>query len=193
MILGTHNSMAYGNPRKWWMKIFAPFSVCQTKTIDEQLAEGVRCFDLRVRLQRSKSGEWTFAHGLYETCQPVLSTICYLGDWARTHHEPLYIRIILERKKYDGYETQKFYRLCRWMLDKYSGRLVCFEGRRKGGWKEIFPYTVKISVWQPVSSVAEDARWYEKVLPKVYARRKNAENREKAGYGNEDVALFDFV
>ena len=36
MIKGSHNTMSYLTPRKWWMRLVAPWARCQSKTIDEQ-------------------------------------------------------------------------------------------------------------------------------------------------------------
>lgn len=45
-----------------------------------------------------------------------------------------------------------------------------------------------IHLW--VASSMEDSKWYEKVLPKLYSRRKNKENYLKIKPG---INLFDFV
>ena len=42
-ILGTHNSMSYLPPLRWWGWLLIPFARCQNKTIDGQLAAGARC------------------------------------------------------------------------------------------------------------------------------------------------------
>ena len=63
-IIGTHDSITAHPPRKWWMKLGKWIAVTQDKTIWQQYANGIRCFDLRVRLD--KNGKWIMAHGLYE-------------------------------------------------------------------------------------------------------------------------------
>ena len=51
-ILGSHNSMSYLPPLRWWGWLLTPFARCQNKTIDGQLAAGAQCFDLRVSFDR---------------------------------------------------------------------------------------------------------------------------------------------
>ena len=60
-IFGTHNSMSYLPPLHWWGWLMIPFARCQNKTIDEQLAAGARCFDLRVAFDRHDMAH--FRHG----------------------------------------------------------------------------------------------------------------------------------
>jgi hypothetical protein len=64
MILGTHNS-ATGGKLLWWQKIFSwiinPTSKCQDRTIPEQLADGVKVFNLQVA---KVAGTWRFTHGI---------------------------------------------------------------------------------------------------------------------------------
>ena len=44
MILkGTHNSMSYLPPEKWWMWLLRPFARCQRKTLAEQVKAGMQC------------------------------------------------------------------------------------------------------------------------------------------------------
>lgn len=91
-IIGTHNSMSYLPPLRWWGWLMLPFARCQRKTIDEQLAAGARCFDLRVSFDRN--GMAHFRHGwcLFggdETVTSVLTRLQRCG-------EPIYVRLILE-------------------------------------------------------------------------------------------------
>ena len=61
MTLGTPHS-ATGGKLLWWLKLFEwlinPTSKCQDKTIQEQLADGVRWFNLQVAYYRNK---WRFS------------------------------------------------------------------------------------------------------------------------------------
>ena len=64
MILGTHNS-ATGGQLLWWLRPLAwvinPTSKCQDRTIQEQLIDGVKVFNLQVAYV---GGKWRFTHGL---------------------------------------------------------------------------------------------------------------------------------
>lgn len=64
-MIGSHNSMTYLKASsKVWEKLSAYWR-CQDKTIDEQIAAGVRWFDIRVAYDKSARGSsfWKFAHG----------------------------------------------------------------------------------------------------------------------------------
>lgn len=61
---GTHNSMTYLEPLRWWMRLFVPFSKCQRISLAGQAAHGARYFDIRVRYNKDRG--LVFAHGLVE-------------------------------------------------------------------------------------------------------------------------------
>ena len=63
MIIGSHNSWSYLSPRKWWMKLISFTAKCQSYNIIDQYKVGVRCFDLRVRFNKT---ELIIAHGMIE-------------------------------------------------------------------------------------------------------------------------------
>jgi hypothetical protein len=96
MTLGTHNS-ATGGQLLWWLRPLAwvinPTSKCQDKTIQEQLADGVKVFNLQVAFV---NGKWRFSHGLALYKEDVMLTIRQLRAWA-TRHEPIYIQLYLDR------------------------------------------------------------------------------------------------
>ena len=96
MKLGTHNS-ATGGKLLWWLKPLAwvinPTSKCQDKTIQEQLQDGVKVFNLQVAYI---GGKWRFSHGLALYKEDVMLTIRQLRAWA-TKHEPIYIQLYLDR------------------------------------------------------------------------------------------------
>lgn len=96
MILGTHNS-ATGGRLLWWLRPLAwvinPTSKCQDRTIQEQLIDGVKVFNLQVAYI---NGKWRFSHGLALYREDVMLTIRQLRAWA-TKHEPIYIQLYLDR------------------------------------------------------------------------------------------------
>ena len=81
MILGTHNS-ATGGKLLWWLRplawIINPTSKCQDKTIQEQLKDGVRFFNLQVAYV---NGKWRFSHGLALYKEEVLLTMRQMRAW----------------------------------------------------------------------------------------------------------------
>ena len=96
MILGTHNS-ATGGQLVWWLRPLAwvinPTSKCQDRTIADQLADGVKVFNLQVAYI---DGRWRFSHGLAIYKEDVMLTIRQLRAWA-TKHEPIYIQLYLDK------------------------------------------------------------------------------------------------
>lgn len=107
MKLGTHNSATGGN-LLWWLKPFAwiinPTSKCQDKTIQEQLMDGVKVFNLQVAYI---GGKWRFSHGLALYKEDVMLTIRQLRAWA-TKHEPIYIQLYLDRCFWCRQDTAAF-------------------------------------------------------------------------------------
>ena len=61
MILGSHNTMSYVTPLVWWRRLLRPFYRCQAKTLEGQIAAGVRWFDIRVA--QDGDGRFVCAHG----------------------------------------------------------------------------------------------------------------------------------
>ena len=84
----SHDSFTYGKPRRWYQWLLQPFSKTQNLTIEQQIAEGVRCFDLRVRF--GKNGQLIACHGLSEYKVNVFTEIL------RIEKAGCYYRIVLE-------------------------------------------------------------------------------------------------
>ena len=82
MIFGTHNS-ATGGQLLWWRPlawVINPTSKCQDKIITDQLADGVKLFNLQVALV---GGKWRFTHGLAIYKEDVIETIVMQSFAAR--------------------------------------------------------------------------------------------------------------
>ena len=96
MKLGTHNS-ATGGKLLWWLKPLAwlinPTSKCQDKTIQEQLADGVKVFNLQVAYI---GGKWRFSHGFALYKEDVIETIAMMKTCA-TKDNPIYIQLYLDK------------------------------------------------------------------------------------------------
>lgn len=60
---GSHNTMTYLKPHKWWMKLINFTSKCQDKTPEEQYAAGVRYFDIRVCMEHDDTLPSYYGHG----------------------------------------------------------------------------------------------------------------------------------
>lgn len=184
IIIGTHNSMSFLKPKHWWMRpINWLFAQCQN---NENAVFDGGCVDIRIYWDNDV---WRFAHGLvsYEFDDKyqnnIYQTISTLKKSA-VH----YFRIILER---DGNE-EGFAKLCERLEYKYDGEDVTFiGGYRKSDWKQLYDFgTNDIPIHQWVGSMADDARWYEKFMPRLYAKRMNIHNLKNAKKG---INLYDFI
>ena len=96
MILGTHNS-ATGGRLLWWLRPLAwvinPTSKCQDRTIADQLADGVKVFNLQVA---SVGKKWRFTHGLAVYKEDVWE-ILKLMKLCASVKEPIYIQLYLDK------------------------------------------------------------------------------------------------
>lgn len=196
-IIGTHNSMTYLRPQKWYGWFMIPFARCQRKTIEQQWNDGARCFDLRIRF--TKQGEPYFAHGLYECTHEVkpIDVLVRLDRLMIRYNQPAFVRLILEDPDKQNYNVYYFEQLCR-VWETHQARqsvtvnnvLRFFGGNRKGDWAQIVEFDYKPNLTQYVGSMMEDARWYEKIMPFAYAWRRNKKNKQNP---QGDIAIYDFI
>ena len=195
VLIGSHNTMTYLPIEcKWYLKPFMwvgnkLFAQCQNHNIYYQIfSRQVRVFDLRVYL--GPDNQWNFAHGLakYQTDYNLDRILRILS----LYNFPIYVRILLEKYKNEE-ECDEFAKMCENIEQTYPN-ITFFGGNRKGDWKKLYQFKDKSftddnnNQW--VSSMAPDARWYEKVCPRLYAMRKNKSNKQKA---KELTNLYDFV
>ena len=88
--IGTHNSVTGEKSYGVLSKIVAIFSICQFKTIQEQLEAGCTYFDIRVC--KTRRG-WICAHGLWESKRSADSILQELNDSGKE----VYVRLTLEK------------------------------------------------------------------------------------------------
>lgn len=193
-VIGTHNSMTYLPPARWYMWFMIPFARCQRAAIEEQWKAGARVFDIRLRFDRE--GNLSYAHGLYHCRRSKAPGLCdllgKLQKWQTDSGEQVYVRLILEDSQKEYYQASYFIDLCAELEDLFPG-LTFYGGNRKGDWKKLWKFRGDVDDTlnnQWVSSMAEDARWYEKALPFAYARRCNKRNKEGV---RQIFNLFDFL
>lgn len=194
-IIGTHNSMTYLRPQKWYGWFMIPFARCQRKTIEEQWYDGARCFDLRIRF--TKQGEPYFAHGLYECTHKVkfIDVLTQLDKLILRDGQPAFVRLILEDPDKQNHNVVYFKAFCQAWETHQAFHTVnkwihFFGGNRKGDWAQIVEFDYKPNLTQYVGSMMEDARWYEKIMPFAYAWRRNKKNKQNP---QGDIAIYDFI
>lgn len=172
------------------MRLFSLFWRCQINDLKRQYAEGVRCFDLRIRNVNNK---WVFAHGIV-TIKDVelVEVLNYLNAKASMHKELIYIRLLLETRKPDIHQEHKFKELCHEMERKYYGTLKFFEARRKFDWVQLYDFDgFSPNIIQYVGSMKS---WYGKICPWLYWKLNYRKDKEKLNhYSNDTIVLFDFI
>ena len=107
MIYGTHNS-ATGGELLWWQKplawIINPTSKCQDRTIADQLADGVKVFNLQIAYI---GGKWRFSHGLALYKEDVWKTLKLMRLCASVK-EPIYFQLYLDKCFWCKQDVEEF-------------------------------------------------------------------------------------
>lgn len=219
-LIGTHDSMSFLSPKNPLMYLGGLLVArCQSKNLEEQAKAGAQVFDLRVYYDKkgkmvkckTKSfnhiiDHWRFAHGackfrgmtLFEALEQLMEIL------ENSSHQRFYIRVIYER----GEHQLDFIEMCKLIEKIYheetGGKFVFFGGNQKSDWKQLYKFNniyckeyaneyggfsdLYNNQW--VSSMAEDARWYEKAIPYLYAKRMNEKNLTKTKFLTN---LYDFL
>lgn len=188
MILGSHNTMSYLPPKKWYMYPFRFMAKCQNRPIEDQYAAGARVFDIRISFD--KKGNIEFRHGLsaYKTENPF-----EVFEYFNSVLEPIKIRVMLENTKHSKRQEQQsalFFMLCSYLENTYTN-IEFFGGQRKYDGKVIYSFkNPDIPLTQMISSMT----WkiWDDWWPWLYAHFMNKKNLEK--YKNTDkTVLMDFI
>ena len=192
IVYGSHNTMTYLPIKNWWLFPGLLIARCQKRDYIEQFNRGARVFDLRV-YYNTKTYQWEFAHGLinFKSKETLSRIVWHLAQLKKTTQDDVYVRIILEKWTSES-QCRYFSEVCAAYELKYP-KLKFIGGNRKGDWKKLYTFKTDVpdnlnNQW--VSSMAEDARWYEKAFPFLYARRMNKKNKIKM---KEKLNLFDFI
>lgn len=184
-ILGTHDTMTYATPTKWWMKPFKKYGECQTLSIKEQLNIGVTYFDLRIRFD--KKGKPYFCHGLLEFSEDVNSVLSMLDS--HCDKSPIYLRLMLEITKEDKKQEEMFdeYRL--YIAKNYSNLNIWFcKKYNLYVPQKIFGYNL-VEKYEWINSVKKFL-----LTPKFFARQYNKEILDLLPKYQEDTILVvDYI
>lgn len=207
MILGSHNTMTYLPPKKWWMWFGRFMAKCQKLDYKKQYDAGVRFFDFRIFITTDKQGFYdpTFSHGLIDFKSPnpenILSYLNTKGD--------VYCRFIFEKGTEE--EQKTFEGFVRQWVNEYKN-LKIVQIKDKKTWKNLLPECVTHPNIQIVDCYASSNGSYpqynklpgilrskswsglliDDLYPWIYAKLNNKKNLEK--YKDIDgVLLIDFV
>lgn len=185
MIFGTHNS-ATGGKLLWWLRpiggIINLTSKCQDKTITDQLADGVKLFNLQVAYV---GGKWRFTHGLAVYKEDVIETLAKMKACA-TAKEPIYFQLYLDKCLWCKQDEIKFIELIAQIRNEFlDDKLMMFDPWVEGTNEHLKMGNVfeRISLeehyWTLAWGKMYGKTWLDKIpLPRRHARKHNAEYKK---------------
>ena len=184
MKLGTHNSMTYLKPKKWYLYPFRFMARCQSKTIQEQYEEyGIRFFDLRIKFD--KNGNPEFAHGSISYKEDVDYILRYLNS----RNEEVKVRFVLEIKKPNELQENLFKLYCALCESLYSN-IKFNNGRRKCDWQVVYDFENPEPEYDEKVSSTTWKIW-DDWCPYIYARLMNKKNIKKGT--DKEYMTLDFI
>lgn len=179
--IGTHNSMTYLKPYKWYMYPFKFIAKCQSVSIEKQYELGARMFDIRVSFDKYGLPEFRHGHMVFEG--DVYKTLDFLNK------KGVYVRLLLEVNKYDKVKEEHFIDFCH-LCEEYWTNIKFFCGRRKYDWKQLYKFELDdIDVVQKVSSMTGTI--LDDWCPWFYARIMNKRNIRE--HKDNRWLLIDFI
>lgn len=194
MIFGTHNS-ATGGQLLWWLRPLAwvinPTSKCQDKTIDEQLRDGVKLFNLQVAYDGKR---WRFSHGLALYKEDVIETIAKMRACALAK-EPIYFQLYLDRSFWYKQDEEAFAQLLadikREFCCPYFVMLCAWvEGTKKYPHKSESKLKWQERYWTTTWASINATTWLDNLpLPRCHAERYNARYKRECA---TEYLMLDF-
>lgn len=202
MILGSHNTLSYLKPTKWWMRPFRFMAQCQSLPLKQQWEVGCRVFDIRLIFDK-KDGSPRAAHGLMEFGDEntIYTALCFLNCRAKETGEKVYVRLLNERdENYD-----RFIGFCETLC---FPNLIFFGCNNKKTWERLYNFNeIEPNLVDKYASMNHDechedeSGWHHEdcngtiwddIFPRIYAKFNNKKWREH--YKDVDVYLLqDFV
>ena len=192
--LGTHNS---GTSSKlvWWQRPFGWLinltSRCQTLSIEEQLKNNVRFFNLQVTYYK---GQWVFSHGLAIYKDKLIDAIELMEQYA-TPDCPVYYQLFLDKNFLLGQNVDEFEKITNRLLTKSNNakmRYSYIEGTQK-----YLYLNAKDDVdcsehyWTMNWAKVNKKSWIDLIpLPKRHAKKYNKEYVEQ---NKSDYLMLDFI
>lgn len=192
MKLGTHNSMSYLPPKKWYMYPFRFIAKCQSKDIKDQYKLGARMFDIRVSF--NNDDEPILKHGIIEFKTKGYTIYNILGylNMISTNKDRIYVRTILEDTKEVKRNEELFKEFCHGIEEVYTN-LIFFDGNRKFDWKTIHKFTHKSPMIKQAISSMDDIKIND-IWPWLYAKLHNKESLKKCKESSyKGWLLLDFI
>lgn len=193
--LGTHNS---GTSSKlvWWQRPFGYLlnstSRCQTLSIEEQLKNFVRVFNIQVTYYKN---EWVFSHGICIYTYKMYDAISKMVQYA-TPESPVYFQLFLDKNLLLGQNNKEF----RKMVDELNNELkntntymlyAYIEGTNEYPYRSNIKLNVSEHYWTISWADVNAKSWIDKIpLPKRHAKIYNEKYKEE---NKSDYLMLDFV
>ena len=192
--LGTHNS---GTSSKlvWWQRPFSWLlhltSQCQTLSIEEQLNNNVKLFNLQITFYKN---EWVFSHGLCIYTDSVDDAIDTMIDYA-TENEPIYLQIYLDKNFILGQNKDEFRKYLKELKIRLKNTNVYIISDWIEGTDEKHSHGISINTaehyWTTGWAKVNAKNWIDYLpLPKRHARKYNKKYIEE---NKADYLMLDFV
>ena len=194
--LGTHNS---GTSSKlvWWQRPFSYLlhlsSRCQTLSIEEQLKNNVRLFNLQITYYKK---EWVFSHGMCIYTEKFYDAINTMIKYA-TKKSPVYFQLFLDKNFLLGQNKEEFRNLVKNLLIYLKDTNVYMKFAFIEKSKE-YPYNnSKINIktsehyWTMGWAKNNAKSWVDYLpLPKRHAKKYNKQYIEE---NKADYLMLDFI
>ena len=194
--LGTHNS---GTSSKlvWWQRplgfILHTTSRCQTLSIEEQLKNNVKLFNLQITRYK---GEWVFSHGLCIYTEKFYDAINTMVKYA-TKEEPIHFQLFLDKNFLLGQDVTEFKKLVFDLDDELKDTNVCMRYAYIEGKKEYVFNNYKNQIntsehyWTMGWAKNNARNWVDKLpLPKRHAKEFNQKYIDE---NKADYLMLDFI
>lgn len=180
-MLGTHNSITYLKPKRWWMYPFRFMARCQSMSIEEQYKYGIRHFDLRIAFNKEGSPE--FRHGIIT----YKGDVCKILEYLNTRQESVYCKFWLELTRESKEQEKLFAYYCE-IFEKHYKNISFYGGQNKKG-KIIYQFKNKEpehkACFASLQPPCIDDLW-----PWLYAR---IHNRKAKKLYKKQLLILDFI
>ena len=192
--LGTHNS---GTSSKliWWQRPFGWLinltSRCQTLSLEEQLKNNVRIFNLQVTYYK---GEWVFSHGIAIYTGKLLDAIQLMEQYA-TPDCPVYYQLSLDKNFLLKKNVDEFKKISNYLLSKSNNvKMICayIEEEKKYIYKNTKDAVDCSEHYWLMSWAKSNAKsWIDYIpLPKRHAKKFNKKYIDE---NKSDYLMLDFI
>ena len=151
-------------------------SRCQNRTIEEQLQDGVRLFNLQVCRYK---GEWRISHGLCIYEEKLFDILDTMKLYSNTFGERVIFQLYLDKNFFVGQDEGKFLELVGEVKKKYCSpdfimQMAWIEGTNKYPHKTGYQLSIEEHYWTKSWSLRQTSSWLNRLpLPRYHAKRYN--------------------